>query len=65
MAFPVLVNNVPNVKVDKQFGCATVFENEKDAELAFASYTKGSKIICCGGFYNAVWSPYDQKGYRE
>jgi len=47
------VNVVQNVEFADKVGEAVVFENEAQADLA---YNGKGYIICCGGYYNAIWT---------
>jgi hypothetical protein len=46
-----------NVEVGDRLGAARVFEDEDQADRALDWYP-GGHLICCGGYYNAVFIPY-------
>ncbi len=48
---------VQNVKSNNGLGEAHVYESEFEAENDFPNYKNG-KIICCGGYFNAIWQRY-------
>ena len=53
-----LVDIIANVDWNGKLGCAKVYDSGVDAGAMFPRHPAGSKIICYGGFYNAVWVPY-------
>lgn len=52
-----LTGIVEKVNCNGQLGCAKVFDCEAEAEAMLVWYEDG-KLICCGGYYNAVWVAY-------
>lgn len=56
---PHLIGRVHNVEHENRIGCARVFEDEAQAEKALWDWYCGiGEVICCGGFWNAVWKEY-------
>lgn len=49
---------VENVEVDSKLGCAKVYEDEYAAEEAQKDLYPNGRLICCDGFFNAVWIEY-------
>ena len=52
-----MLQHVHNIEVEGKLGVAKVFETETDAMEYQNEY--GGVIVCCGGYYNSVWYPYD------
>lgn len=55
-----LIKIVPNVEHCGSLGAARVYANEADAEEALVEFPNGT-LVCCGGFFNAVWTPYKEE----
>lgn len=51
-----MIAHIENVEHNGQLGHAKVYENEFEAEQDNIKYYKDKGIlICCGGYYNALW----------
>lgn len=49
---------VEDVEVEGVLGLARVFEDEYEAEEARNEWFPRATLICYGGYFNTVWSPY-------
>ncbi len=54
-----LIASIPNVNHEGSLGCAKVYEDKTEATLALETWHKKGVLVCCGGYYNAVWLKYE------